>query len=105
MSRVVVLVTCPAGRSASRIARSLVEEKLAACVNIVPRVASVFAWKGKVERASESLLVIKTRRSLFDRLSRRVRELHSYAVPEVIAVPVTEGLRDYLRWLDGETRP
>lgn len=104
-SRIVVLVTCPSTAEARRIAGALVRERLAACVNVVPGIASVFSWKGKVERAKETLLLIKTRRARFDRLRRRIKALHTYEVPEIVAVPLVAGDRNYLAWLDEETRP
>ena len=99
----IILVTCGGEKQARRIAESLVEEKLAACVNIVPRVDSVFAWKGKVNRQRETLLLIKTRISLFSKLSHQVKKLHSYEIPEIIALPVLAGERKYLNWLQSET--
>ncbi len=102
---IVVLVTCPRRAEGEKIARTLVRERLAACANLVGNVTSIFSWKGKIERAREVLLVIKTRRVLFERLKRRVRELHSYTVPEIIALQVRAGNREYLAWLEKETRP
>lgn len=99
---VVVLVTCPPARAA-RLAAALVDERLAACVNIVPRVTSIYRWKGKRRRDVESLLVIKTRRSAFARLRRRVVELHPYEVPEVIALSIGAGHGPYLKWLAAAT--
>jgi periplasmic divalent cation tolerance protein len=106
--KLVVFVTCANAREAQRIARTLVEERLAACVNIhQTAVQSVYRWKGKVEKAREILLVIKSSGRLFSCLERRVRELHSYDTPEIIALPITTGSRPYLAWIDnslGETR-
>jgi len=81
----------------------LVEERLAACVNLITPLTSIYRWRGAVERAREVLLVIKTRRTLVPRIAARVRALHSYEVPEVIALPVVAGARSYLAWLLGET--
>jgi periplasmic divalent cation tolerance protein len=100
---VVVLVTCPAERAAE-IARPLVEEKLAACVNIIPGLRSIYAWEGKICDDPEALLLIKTRAALFEALRARVLELHLYEVPEVIALPILAGHTDYLRWLAESTR-
>ena len=75
------------------------EDRLAACVNRIPGVRSVYRWQGKVEQSAEELLIIKTRKELFTTLEKRVRELHSYAVPEVIALPIINGSESYLRWL------
>jgi periplasmic divalent cation tolerance protein len=96
----VVLVTCGSEEEASRIARALVGERLAACVNILDSpVRSVYRWKGRIETAMEHLLVIKTRRARLRALEAAVARLHSYQTPEVIALPVAEGSRKYLAWL------
>ena len=101
-----VLVTCGSEEEASRIARALVESRLAACVNIVDApVRSVYRWKGRVERAEEHLLLVKTRRGRLKALEAEVKRLHSYETPEIIALPIAEGLRTYLAWLDGCVRP
>jgi uncharacterized protein involved in tolerance to divalent cations/8-oxo-dGTP pyrophosphatase MutT (NUDIX family) len=96
---IVVYVTAGSPAEGERIARALVEEQLAACVNRTAPIQSVYRWQGKVEESQEELLIIKTRRELFPALDRRIRELHSYAVPEIIALPVLEGNAEYLRWL------
>ena len=80
-------------------ARALVEERLAACVNRIAPVQSVYRWQGKLEQSEEELLIVKTRKTLFAALESRVRELHSYSVPEIIAVPIVDGSEGYLRWL------
>jgi periplasmic divalent cation tolerance protein len=99
--KLVVLVTCANRREAKRIARALVEEKLAACVNIhEARVLSVYRWKGKMEQTREVLLVIKTSQAVFSRLERRVKQLHSYETPEIVGLPIVAGSRAYLDWLD-----
>jgi periplasmic divalent cation tolerance protein len=100
----VVLVTCPPGE-APALAENLVEERLAACVNVVPSVRSVYRWEGKLAREEEALLVIKTRRDRFEALRARVVALHGYAVPEVIALPVEAGFGPYLEWVTRETSP
>jgi uncharacterized protein involved in tolerance to divalent cations len=99
---IVVYVTVGSADEAEHIAGALVEERLAACVNRVSGVLSTYRWEGKVERAEEELLIIKSRRGLFDRLRRRVAELHSYSVPEIIALPLVESSESYLKWLDEE---
>jgi uncharacterized protein involved in tolerance to divalent cations/8-oxo-dGTP pyrophosphatase MutT (NUDIX family) len=86
-----------------RLARALVEERLAACVNRLPGIQSVYRWEGNIEESAEELLVIKTRKASFAALEKRVRDLHSYAVPEVIALPIISGSEPYLRWLNEET--
>ena len=96
---VVVLVTCPTPRSARQLADILIRGRFAACVNIVPRVHSVFRWKGRVERAGESLLIVKTTAKRFPSLRRAVRAHHPHDVPEVIALPITYGHAPYLAWV------
>jgi periplasmic divalent cation tolerance protein len=100
----VVLVTASSPDEGARIAEALVSERLAACVNRVDGISSVYWWKGKVERESETLLIAKTRGELVDRLIARVKELHSYSVPEVIALPIEAGNADYLNWIAEETK-
>ena len=101
--KIVVLSTCGSPEEAARLARRLVETRAAACVNILPGVSSVYRWKGAVEEAQELLLVIKTRRPLLERLISELRAVHSYEVPEVVALPVVDGLDSYLAWIDEET--
>jgi periplasmic divalent cation tolerance protein len=95
----VVLVTAPGAESALALGRALVDERLAACVNVVPGVTSIFVWEGKREEAAEALLVIKTRAERYPALEERVRQLHPYSVPEVLAVPVQAGAPAYVRWV------
>lgn len=94
-----VLTTCPNVRIARRLARALVEERLAACVNILPVTQSVYRWKGKVESARELLLVVKSRVRDYRALERRLRALHPYELPEVVAVPIAGGYARYLAWI------
>jgi len=96
---VVVFVTAGSSTEGERLAHALVEERLAACVNRIPAVQSVYRWQGKVEQSAEELLVIKTTADLFTALEKRVRELHSYSVPEIIALPIMNGSEAYLKWL------
>ncbi|MDZ4341643.1 MAG: divalent-cation tolerance protein CutA [Candidatus Binatia bacterium] len=96
---IVVFVTAGSSAEGERVARALVEERLAACVNRIPAVQSVYRWEGKVEESTEELLVIKTRADRFAALEKRVSELHSYSVPEVIALPIVSGSEAYLKWL------
>ncbi len=100
---VVVFVTAPKEK-ASEIARHLVEKRLAACVNIVGEVESIYWWQGRVEEDKESLLIIKTRLDALQRLMEEVRRIHPYQVPEVIAIPIIAGLEDYLEWLENEVK-
>jgi periplasmic divalent cation tolerance protein len=104
--KVIVLVTCGSAKEARRIARVLVEQRLAACVNIleVP-VRSIYRWKGNINSAKEVLLVIKSSRKRFAVLQGTIRKLHSYDVPEIIALPILRGSRDYLAWLRQSIRP
>jgi periplasmic divalent cation tolerance protein len=96
---IVVYVTAGSPAEGDRLARALVEERLAACVNRVAPVQSIYRWQGKVEQSEEELLIIKTRKALFIALETRIRELHSYSVPEIIALPIVDGSEGYLRWL------
>jgi periplasmic divalent cation tolerance protein len=99
--KLVVLVTCATAAEAGRIARAVVEARLAACVNILPgAVSSIYRWKGKVRSAREHLLLIKTSRKRLLKLQAAVEKLHSYDVPEFIALPIGAGSRAYLAWLD-----
>ena len=100
MSHVVVFVPASSPEEAARIGRALVDERLAACANLISSIASAYWWQGKVEEASEALIILKTRQDLLERLTERVEALHSYTVPEVIALPIVGGNPDYLRWID-----
>ncbi len=99
----IVLVTAPSLKDGERIAVSLVKGRLAACVNIVPKVSSLYVWKGKLCKGEEVLLVIKARARAFPRIDAQVRDLHPYKVPEIVAVPITMGSRPYLSWISGST--
>jgi periplasmic divalent cation tolerance protein len=101
---VALLMTAPDEETGRRIARALVEERLAACVNVLPGVHSIYRWKGAVEEADEVMLVAKTRAERAAALAARVRALHPYELPEVVALPVTDGSRAYLRWVVAESR-
>ena len=98
-----VLVTCGNSAEAKEISRALVKERLAACVNIIPRMDSIFYWKNKISEERETLLIVKTRISLFSKLSKSVKGLHSYQVPEIIALPIISGEKNYLNWMEKET--
>jgi periplasmic divalent cation tolerance protein len=101
---VVVLVTVPDEQVASRIAQALVREKLAACVNVLPGVRSVYAWKGEICNEGELLCLVKTRREIYPWVRERVLALHPYEVPEIIALPLIEGSDTYLAWLRDSTQ-
>ena len=100
----VVLITASSRKEGEKIASALVKEKIAACVSIVSPVTSVFSWKGRLCKEREALLVIKTRRALFPRLATRVKALHSYEVPEIIALPIEAGWPEYLKWVAAGTK-
>ena len=93
------LCTCPDDTTAEGIARTLVQERLAACVNRIPGLTSVYLWQGRVEQDRETLLLIKTTDARFAALASRLRALHPYDLPEIIAIPVTKGLPEYLQWV------
>ena len=100
-SALVLMITVGTEQEARKIAELLVNAKKAACVNIVPRVDSLFRWKGKIESAHESLLLAKTRASLLSEIIGLVKQVHSYEMPEIIALPIVGGSKEYLKWLDG----
>jgi periplasmic divalent cation tolerance protein len=104
MNPLVVLCTCPNDASAERIASALVTERLAACVNRIPAVVSIYRWKGEVCCDNECLLMIKTTRERFDALRDRILALHPYELPEVVAVDIALGLAPYLAWIEHETQ-
>jgi len=95
----VVLVTAPSEAAALELGRTLVDEHLAACVNVVPGLTSIYIWEGKREEAPEALLLIKTRPECYAALQRRILELHPYSVPEVLGLPVAEGAPAYVQWV------
>ncbi|QAZ67307.1 divalent-cation tolerance protein CutA [Solidesulfovibrio carbinolicus] len=105
MTAVFAYITAPSVEEAERLGAALVEERLAACANIFPAMRSVYRWKGAIEKADEAVLVAKTRQSLAQALIARVKELHPYEVPCVVTLPITDGLPDFLRWIDDETAP
>jgi len=102
--RIIVFITVPGSKEANRIARGLVEKKLAACASIIDGVRSVFRWKGRLDTAKESLLIVKSTRAKFRGLIAFVKSKHSYEVPEIIAFAVTAGNKEYLEWIDASVR-
>jgi len=100
--KIVVLNTCASAEEAERLARSLVDNRLAACVTLINPVRSVYRWKGEVADSMEWLLLIKTSRTLFAALCAAIESAHSYEVPEILALPVIEGSTNYLSWIDSE---
>ena len=99
-SFIVIFMTAPDREEAVKIARQLLNDRLIACANIIGPVSSLFWWKGKVEKAKEFMVFMKSRRNLFEKLSARIKEMHSYEVPEIIALPIIEALPSYLDWLN-----
>jgi periplasmic divalent cation tolerance protein len=102
--KILVLTMCGSAEEAERIARALVESRLAACVTVTPGIRSVYRWQGEMEESDEWSLTIKSRRDLFDALSTELQRLHSYHTPEILALTVAEGGAAYLQWMDGELR-
>jgi periplasmic divalent cation tolerance protein len=104
--KIVVLVTCGSAKEARKIARAVVQQRMAACANIVATpVQSVYRWKGRVESAKEFLLIIKTTQARFAKLKAEVKRLHSYDVPEIIALPIARGSAAYLTWISDSVKP
>ncbi len=104
-SSLVVLTNCPDEATANAIALAIVEEKLAACVNILPRVTSVYRWQGAVESAAEIPLLIKTTADRYAQLEQRIAKLHPYETPEIVALPIERGLPAYLAWIADSVQP
>jgi periplasmic divalent cation tolerance protein len=100
-----VLTTLPTDELARQVATQLVERKLAACVNILPQMTSIYPWQGKLEQGTEHLMMIKTHRDRYTSLVEHIRKQHPYELPEIIAVPIEKGLPEYLQWIRDETRP
>jgi periplasmic divalent cation tolerance protein len=103
-AHIVVFVTAGSAEEGRTIGRALVEERLAACVNIIPSVDSLYRWQGHVHHDQEVLMIAKTTAAALEQLGTRVKQLHSYDNPEIIAVPIVAGAEDYLLWIDEETR-
>lgn len=103
MSFVCILTTLPDPTTARQLARRLVDERLAACVNVLDGCTSIYRWQGAIEEASETVLVIKTQQALYSALETFLRQLHPYELPEIIALPIVKGLPEYLDWVRAET--
>jgi len=103
METLIVITNCPDEETANAIALAVVEEQLAACVNILPRVQSIYRWQGSVESAAEIPLLIKATTRNYPALEARIKTLHPYEVPEIIALPIARGLPAYLNWVAAET--
>jgi len=101
---IVIFVTASTGEEAHRIAELLLNQRKAACINIIPKVDSLFWWQGTLDSARESFLIIKTKASLLAEIVDLVKSVHSYEVPEIIAMPIVGGNEDYLRWIDSEVK-
>jgi len=97
---IIILVTAASRQEAERIAQELLEAKLIACANIIDSVSSIFRWSGKIEKAEECLVLMKSRRELFEEITRKVKELHSYEVPEILAIPLVDGSKAYFEWME-----
>jgi len=104
MEFIVIYCTVPNKKEGKEIAKKLVERKLVACVNIIDNVESVFSWDGEMSEAKEAMMIIKTKKDLFDKVQFIIQELHSYNVPEIIALPILLAEETYLKWVEHETR-
>ena len=100
--KIVVLCTCSTSDEARLLAGVLIEKRLAACVNLLPPMRSIYHWKGTVEEGEETLVIIKSSRPLFEKLRSEIARLHSYEEPEIVALPIVDGSESYLAWMDRE---
>ncbi len=96
----IILCTCPDKESAENIARQLINDKIAACINILPGITSIYTWQGNIETDQEHLLLIKTRKDRFQTVEKSIQTCHPYEIPEIIAIPVENGLAEYLQWIE-----
>jgi len=99
----IIYSTTGSVEEARKIARILVEEKLVACVNVIPKIESIYRWQGNIEEDSECVLLAKTTDKNIDKTIQRIKELHSYDVPDIVAIPITQGFKEYLNWVEDET--
>jgi len=102
---IVIFITAGSMNDGEKIARALVEDRLAACCNIIPGIQSIYRWKGQVNQDQEVLLIVKSVVERIEDIKKRVRELHAYEVPELIVLTISDGLQDYLQWIEKETAP
>ena len=100
---IIILVTTSSEEEGRKIAQALIEKRFAACVNLIKDIESIYRWKGKISDEKEILMMIKTRKKLYRSVEEEVKKLHSYEVPEIIALPISSGSKDYLYWMDSET--
>jgi len=103
-THIIVLVTALNKEEAEKIAHSLLNERLIACANIIGPVHSLFWWQDKIDKAQEHIILMKTRKDLFSKLSEKVKSLHSYQIPEIIAIPIVEGFKPYMEWLESSLK-
>ncbi len=101
---IIILITAKDKSEADKIAKILIKNKLAACVNILTGIKSLFWWQGKIDQAKETLLIVKSKKEKFNRIVKLVKSVHSYEVPEIIAIPIVSGFKPYLNWIDESIR-
>ena len=104
VGEIVVLITASSTEEARKLGKTLVQEKFAACVNVIPEIISIFNWHGEVCEEGEVLMIVKTSGKKFSALEKKIKEEHSYEVPEIIALPIVAGSKEYLNWIQKETR-
>lgn len=99
-----MMVTCPDEKNAESIANALIEKKIAACVNIIPKIKSLYRWKNKIEKSFETLMIIKTKENLFSLVKEEVLKVHPYEVPEIVCLKIEKGYEKYMEWIEEVTR-
>jgi periplasmic divalent cation tolerance protein len=100
----IVFVTCPNDKKAEKIANVLLKKKLVACVNITPKIKSLYWWENKIEKSNEVLMIIKTKSKLFKKVEKEIKKIHPYEVPEIISIKIEKGLKKYLNWVKEVTK-